>query len=292
MGSADARRNPFLAGLETGRLSALTRLFGGAWPTLEAPHLTAGAASAFPLDACLEHEGLPRSGTGQVALLTGANAARMHGGHFGPWTPVRLRPFVEAESVLARARAAGRTAAFANAYPRWWPGPGGSRRVAAPPLAARGAGVLNRHEDALAAGRAVSSEIVNDVWKERLGFRELPDVTPSEAGTNLAAISAAAHLTLYAHYATDTAGHQRSLAAGLEALERVDAFLGGVLEALAPGMLLLVASDHGNLEDAGAGHTRNPALGLAWGPGHEEAAARLRDIRDVTPFVLEMLEAA
>ena len=232
--------------------------------------------------------GTPRSGTGQVALLTGADAARLHGAHFGPWTPVKLRPTVEETSVLRRAADQGLSVAFANAYPRGWPGPGGSRRIAAPPLAARGAGVLTRHEDELGRGDAVSSEIVNDGWQRYLGHEWLPTIAPEDAGANLATIASGHDLTVYAHYATDTAGHKQSMTAAQASLERVDRFFAGLLCNLTADTLVLVASDHGNIEDVTAGHTRNPALGMAYGPG-SEAATSLTDIREITGFILRTL---
>jgi hypothetical protein len=236
-------------------------------------------------------EGTPQSGTGQVALLTGESAAEIFGRHFGPWTPVRLRPLLSARSVLKRAAGAGRTVAFANAYPRSWPGANGGRRVAGPPLAASAAGVLTRHEEALAAGSAVASEIVNDGWRRHLGLGSLPEVSARQAGVNLARISRDADLTLFAHYATDAAGHARDIDVAIGALARVDAFFEGVLAELSADTLLLVASDHGNLEDVRTGHTRNPSLGIAVGPGAEEAA-RLSDIREVAPRLLELLGVA
>lgn len=191
---------------------------------------------------------------------------------------------MEERSLLRRAVDAGLATAFANAYPRGWPGARGSRRVAAPPLAARGAGLLTRHEEALAAGDAVSSEIVNDGWRRRLGHDRLPEIGPERAGANLAAIAARHDLTLYAHYATDTAGHRSEMAPAVRSLERVDAFFGGLLRELAPDTLLFVASDHGNVEDVRTGHTRNPALGMAYGHG-AEAAAVPADIREVAGFL-------
>lgn len=231
---------------------------------------------------------MPQSGTGQAALLTGANAAALNGGHFGPWTPVALRPLVEERSILRNVVASGGSAAFANAYPRGWPGQRGSRRVAGPPLAARGAGLLVRHEEALGRGDAVSSEIVNDGWQRHLGHDWLPTVEPEQAGANLATIAGTHDLTLYAHYATDTAGHRGGMDGAVAALERVDRFLGGLRAVLDPSVLLLVASDHGNIEDVRAGHTRNPALGIAEGRD-AETAAELRDLRDVAPFVSRFL---
>ncbi len=285
IGEADAERNPFARAV----LPTLLRLTGGSLPTLDHPRAGTPDASAFPLDAALGVEGIPQSGTGQAALLTGENAARLFGRHFGPWTPVRLRPLVEEHSMLNVARSAGRTVAFANAYPRGWPGRDGGRRIAGPPLAARGAGVLDRHEEALGRGEAVSSEIVNDGWRHHLGHDWLPEISEEDAGRNLAAIAAEADLTLYAHYATDTAGHRGGMDGAVAALERVDRFLGGVLANLPADVTLLLASDHGNVEDVTQEHTRNPALGLAAGPGARRLADDLRSIQDVTPAALALL---
>jgi hypothetical protein len=269
-------------------MPTLRELLGGELPTLHSPRAGGPKGRAFPLDATLDVAGTPQSGTGQAALLTGESAAELYGRHFGPWTPVRLRPLVEERSILRRAADAGRSVAFANAYPRGWPGPKGGRRIAGPPLAARGARVLDRHEEALGAGQAVSSEIVNDGWRKHLGHDWLPEVTPTEAGQNLGQISNSADLTLYAHYTTDTVGHRGDLDDAAEALGRVDAFLTGILDALSADTLLLLGSDHGNIEDATAGHTLNPALGVAVGPGSERAAL-LTDLREVAPLVLDLL---
>ena len=224
IGADDTGINPFTCA----RIPTLLDLMGGTLPTLEEPATSGPHGVAFPLVATLGVAGTPQSGTGQAALLTGENAAEIFGRHFGPWTPVRLRPLVEEQSLLRRAVTAGRKVAFANAYPRWWPGPRGSRRIAAPPLAARGAGLLTRHEEALGTGDAVSSEIVNDGWRDELGYDWLPMITEEEAGANLARIADKHDLTLYAHYSTDTAGHRGDMAGGVEALERVDAFLHGL----------------------------------------------------------------
>jgi hypothetical protein len=286
IGVDDPALNPFVRwGAE---LPTLTHMTGDAVPTLRRPRTVGPGGRAFPLDATLDVDGTPQSGTGQVALLTGASAARIFGRHFGPWTPVRLRPLLEASNLLKRAADARRTVAFANAYPRDWPGGSGGRRLAGPPLAARSAGVLTRHEDALAEGAAIASEIVNDGWRLRLGFHALPEVTAREAGTNLARVSDAADLTLFAHYTTDSAGHARDMGAARAALVRLDEFFAGLLAGLASDTLLVVASDHGNLEDVSAGHTRNPALGIAVGPG-ADGAEMVSDIRDVAPWLLDLL---
>src|SRR5690606_31268050 len=133
--------------------------------------------------------------------------------------------------------------------------------------------------------------ITNEAWRAHLD-PDVPMVTPREAGLNLARIAGEADLTLFAHYDTDLAGHRQDLGAGVEALERVDAFLGGVVEGLPTGTLLVVSSDHGNLEDVTTGHTLNPVPVLAFGPGAGEVVARSRAITDVAPALLALLDAA
>jgi phosphopentomutase len=96
-------------------------------------------------------------------------------------------------------------------------------------------------------------------------------------------------MTLYAHYATDTAGHERDIGRARVATERLDRFLAAVIDGLPQDLLLVVASDHGNLEDVTAGHTRNPALGLVAGSGHADLAGALNSLMDVTPTILRHL---
>jgi hypothetical protein len=285
IGLDDAASNPFFRA----RLPSLRTLLGGEMPHLDAPEVETSKASAFPLDALLGVEGLPQSGTGQTALLTGRNAPAIYGRHFGPWVPVRLRPLLKEQNLLSRAQEFGFSCAFANAYPRGFQQSRWARRPAAPPLAAQAAGLLTRHQEELARGRAVSSEIVNTTWRERLALPHLPDVTPREAGANLAAIAAGVRLTFFAHYATDLAGHSRRMKPAVEALERVDAFLGGLIPYLDAGTLLVVASDHGNIEEATTGHTRNPTLGLLVGAGAPTLRKGLESLTDVAQLILDYL---
>jgi hypothetical protein len=290
IGAADAERNPFLRA----RLPTLRRLLGGRLPVADAldaaGRIESAEAIVVAADATLGVPGVPQSGTGQTALLTGRNAAAEYGRHFGPWVPTGLRAMLAAENLLSLAVSSGARAAFANAYPlaSIAADPRIFRRPAAPPLAARAAGVLVRDLPELLRGEAVASSITNERWRERLGG-ELAEVDAAEAGRRLARIAAGAEVTLFAHYDTDYAGHRGGMDGAVAALARVDTFLGGLVEALASDALLVVASDHGNVEEVGGGHTLNPVLVLLAGAGREDVAAEVRDIADVVPAVARRL---
>jgi 2,3-bisphosphoglycerate-independent phosphoglycerate mutase len=289
IGSGDAAFNPFAAA----RLPRLRALLDGRIPVAEDlggdgdGRIVAKGAVLVAADATLGMEGLPQSGTGQTSLLTGRNAAAEYGRHFGPWVPTPVRPMLAAENLLSRAVAAGAAAAFANAYPLAGADPRIFRRPAAPMLAAQAAGALTRGAAELAEGRAVASSITNERWRERLGD-EMPRVTPGEAARTLARIVSESDVTLFAHYDTDYTGHRGELSAAVAALEKVDAFLGALVDALPADALLVVSSDHGNLEDVRGGHTTNPVPLLAAGPGRE-TFAEARSILNVTPAILRLL---
>src|SRR5687768_17734503 len=104
--------------------------------------------------------GVPQSGTGQFTLLTGRNGAHAFGRHYGPYVPTALRQELRETNVMTIARRAGRSVAFANAYPEELFGGSPAEADAAavgplragPPLAALGAGVLTRHTKELHEG--------------------------------------------------------------------------------------------------------------------------------------------
>ncbi len=287
IGAPDPERNPFL----TASLPTLTHLLAGRLPTLSEPLVDGDGCRAFPLDATLGVEGLPQSGTGQIALLSGENAAEIFGRHFGPWAPVRLRPLLLERNVLSRARRAGYNVAFANAYPEGFGQGRRDRRLAATPFLARETGLMVRHAAELARGEAVASEITNSGWRHHLGHTEVPEISPTQAGRNLARLADQADLTFFAHYSTDQAGHKGGMGGAVEALERVDAFLGGVVDALAGDIRVLIASDHGNIEDVTEGHTRNPVLGIILGERPGMDGPTPSSIMDVPSTILALLGA-
>ena len=290
LGDDDASINPFAAAA----LPTLHSLLDGKRVVAStAPHHGSNA-SLVALDATLGLPGLPQSGTGQTTLFTGNNAAQIFGRHFGPWVPTALRDMLAKENVLTRTANAGGSVAFANAYPeevfknRGW---GRDFLRAAPPIAAIGAGVMNRHTPELMRGEAIASEITNDGWRKLLKRTDVPVISAAQAGRNLAAIAAQHQLTLFAHYATDHVGHTGDMEAAVGALQRVDEMLSGLLEAARDDLTIVMTSDHGNLEDIRAEHTVNPAVGLFIGREHHRMSQGAASLLDVAPRILELTNA-
>lgn len=243
------------------------------------------------IDATLGVAGLPQSGTGHTALLTGQNAAVLHGRHQPAYPPVALRPLLAETSLFHQVAALGKTALFANPFsPGYWEAVASRRiRRSASVIAAEGAQVPLRSMDDLREGRAVAWDITNAA--HRAAGIDVPTIAPRQAGINLAAMANDADLVFYENFLSDYAGHGRgSLDVGT-VLAQIDALLGGVLAALRPGDTLLLTSDHGNIESIAApSHTTNPVPLLVVGPG-AHLCATVSDIAGITPAILRVLTA-
>jgi 2,3-bisphosphoglycerate-independent phosphoglycerate mutase len=287
LGPNDPESNPFAHA----RMPVIRELLGGRPLTLDNGGAQTSQASLVPLDATLGVAGLPQSGTGQTTLLTGVNAARHIGTHLGPYPNGPLRELLAAGNIFQAVVADGGTAALANAYPDRYLSrvERGKGRTSAIGRAAREAGLLLRGYAELRRGLAVSGLLTHEHWQS-WGY-ELPDIVPHEAGRRLANLAMGHTLTLFEYFWTDVCGHRADHQESIATLERLDAFLGGVLATLnTENTVLAVVSDHGNIEDwRTRKHTLNPALALLVGAGHTEMAARMRSLVDFAPTVMEYL---
>ena len=77
----------------------------------------------------------------------------------------------------------------------------------------------------------------------------------------------------------------------MRTLALLDRFLAPVCEQAAScGLLLVLTSDHGNIECMGAhNHSLNPVPLAAAGPGADELRASAASITDVTPRLLKLM---
>jgi 2,3-bisphosphoglycerate-independent phosphoglycerate mutase len=288
IGSTDPAINP-IAGA---KLPVLRSLLEGSVFLRGSTRASTRAVELRPVNATLGVPGLPQSGTGQTAIFTGVNAAKIIGRHFGPYPSSELRGVVESRNIFRRVLDLGKKAVFANAFPRQFfeYTRSGTRRLTVTTLSAMASRVRLLDADALGRNEAVSADITRERWAE-LGYPEIPVIPPEVAGTHLAELARQNDFVLFEYWLTDHAGHKQDMKWSLSVLENFDTFLGGVLDSLDHSAVsILMVSDHGNIEDLSVRtHTRNPVPLLVSGPRRAEVAPRIRNLTHVTPAVLALL---
>ena len=85
-------------------------------------------------------------------------------------------------------------------------------------------------------------------------------------------------------------GGEKNKPDAIEALRLVDGFLTGILSVLQDDVLLLVVSDHGNLEDLShTHHTVHQVPTFIIGNARHEFAEGLHNLTHLTPAILRML---
>lgn len=288
LGQPDPAVNPLLRA----RMPHLTDLLDGRQLVLNGGSLETSSATLIPTDANLGIDGAPQSATGQTTLLTGVNAAKELGHHWGPHPNEPLREIISRESIFKKLGAAGGRGAFANAYPERYFAEveRGKRGLSATGLAARAGGLRLRDHDDLRQGQALSAFFDNRGWRNMLGYTDVPDITLRQAGQILASLARQNDFTLFEHYYTDICGHHRDWAQAIQTLESLDEFLGGLLDGFSNDMLLVVTSDHGNIEDLTArGHTLNPVPTLLVGKQRHVLASRITSLTNLTPAILDLV---
>lgn len=289
LGADDPAVNPLAAGA----YPQLERLLDGARLVGATGRHSSAQAELVPADAQLGVRGRPQSATGQAAILTGINAPQRLGEHYGPRPDARVRAILDEGGIFRRLQQAGLAPYFCNAYPeRYFEAVNRGRRLlsAVPYAAVSGGQQLLTHVD-LAEGRALAADFTNEAWRVELGYTDAPVYSPTEAGRQLWRICAPYDFIFFEHWLTDVLGHEQALAQGVAMLQRFDSFLGGLLAAAdLDQTMVIVGSDHGNLEDCSHGkHTENPALTLFFGAQRHSAANRVAALTDLTPVMLDFL---
>ena len=215
------------------------------------------------LDATLGVPGLPQSGTGQACWLTGRDAVRVMGEHFGPHPGPTLQRLLREESLPVRLAQAGARVALGNEYVPAYvqaleSGAGRRNRMGCFPFSFRAAGLALNPPGLPLLGATLGLPYARP-WA---GVPHEETALDALARHGAALARAATEVDLLAldlrfgdllgpAGAPDVPGD--ALGAGRSYLRRVDALLSGLLGA---GVRVVISSDHGNLEDLRTkGHT-------------------------------------
>lgn len=289
LGEDDPSINPLVAG----EYKTLRAFLEGAALVAATGRLSTAQAELIPTDAHMGVSGRPQSATGQAAILTGINAPQRLGEHYGPRPDARVRAVIDEGNLFRRLRERGQKFFFCNAYPQGYFAAvkRGKRLLSAVPYAATSAGQALLDADDLRAARAIAADFTNRGWREHLGYTDTPVYTPEEGGALVWQLAQPYDFLFFEHWYSDELGHHQELARAVANFEVFDRFLGGLLAAAdLAETLVIVASDHGNVEDCSHGkHTENPALTLLFGAERGTAAARIHKLTDFAPVVMDFL---
>lgn len=246
-------------------------------------------ASLLAIDAAVGVSGLPQSASGQAILLTGKNIPAELGYHYGPKPNPEVAAYLKEDTLFSNLAKAGRKTALLNAYPpRYFDGiDSGKRLYSSIPLAVTNAGIpLFRHDD-LFAGNALSADFTGEGWRTILGFIDAPVMSAEEAGQKLAVVAKQYDFSLFEYWASDYAGHGQEMDTAIRLMETFDGVLGGLVEEWNDG-LILVTSDHGNMEDLSTRrHTDAPVPALVIGDktAREEFTRDMKSLTDIAPAI-------
>jgi hypothetical protein len=283
--------NPELNPFARAAMPQLQGLLGGHKLLGDSAPFIGARATLLALDASLGVQGLPQSATGQAVLLTGVNVPARIGEHYGPKPNAAVVEHIRQGNIFSVLKAKGKSVGFLNAYPpRYFHAIESGRRLySSIPLAATFAGVPLLRKDDLFAGRALSADFTATAWANMLGFPDAPVLTPGQAGQRLGHLGGQYHFSLFEYWATDYAGHRQDMRWAVEQLEAFDGVLGGLIGSWdADEGLVLITSDHGNMEDLSTRRHTEAAVPLVLiGSSTARAAfsSGLTDLTGIAPAI-------
>jgi hypothetical protein len=285
IGKDDKEFNPFFKyGFNT-----FEKIFG-AVPSLENPVLEKKEKYLFPVDANLGVEGLPQSGTGQVSIFCGINAAKFVGKHYGPFPYSTTIPIIAEQNIFKYYKDIDKKAYFANAYPKLFFDyiKSGKSRLSTTSLSCKLTGIRLNEVSDVRQGKALTAEITNERWNTKLNYK-LKVITPRTAAKKLLRIASQNHFTLYEFFLTDHLGHGRIKDEFDKIYQNLDEFLFTIIIELNTNELtLIICSDHGNFEDLSVKtHTNNPALTISAGKNAKELFLSIKDLTDIKKSIIK-----
>jgi len=286
LGENNPNTNPFARA----KMPNLNRLLDGRSLLKDAVPFDGERATLLSVNPAVGVSGLPQSATGQAILMTGINIPAELGYHYGPKPNPAVAAYLKEATLFSRFAKEGKMAALLNAYPpRYFDGiDSGKRLYSSIPLSVINAGLpLFRHDD-LFAGRALSADFTGEGWRTMLGFLDAPVMEAHQAGGKLAALAGEYDFSLFEYWASDYAGHKQEMDNAIRLMESFDGVLGGLVEAWDEDGLILITSDHGNMEDLSTRkHTDAdvPALVAGNKTAREEFTREIKDLTDIAPAI-------
>lgn len=245
-----------------------------------------------PIDCSLGVKGLPQSATGQTALFTGKNAAQILGRHVSAFPNQKLRTILAEHSLFQKIVDAGKTISFSNAYlPIFFErGPEALLKyLSVTSILNWKAGLKFHNLDDLRNGKCIYHDLTNQEIIKK-GF-DIPQFQVEKAGHILADISKNHDFVLYEYFKTDRAGHEQDLDEANNLLAQLEQLVLAIISKIdLSETLLILTSDHGNIEDISIKHhTKNSVPLMAWGNHKKEMLSGVESILHVGQNIFNLL---
>jgi len=289
LGNDDPDTNPFAAA----HTPVLDSLASGQRWLRSTGRVNSGRASFAPADPRMGVPGRPQSASGQAAILTGRNVPALIGEHYGPRPNPPIRAIIKEDNLFKQVVARGEPAALLEAYPpRFHEALSSGKRIPSSYQdAALQAGLTLFDENDVQNGDALAVDWTGAAWREHLGYTNSPLYTPEEGGRRMVEIARRYRFSFFSHWLTDQAGHRGTLADGVALLELFDGVMAGALDAWDDEEgLIVITSDHGNLEDLShTKHTENDVPLVAIGRGAAEFTTGVNTLADIASMVNTVL---
>ncbi len=246
-------------------------------------------------DCTLGCPGLPQSATGQTSLWTGINGANAMGRHMTGFPGPTLAKIIKEFSMIKKICESGRKATLLNAYSKMY-----LERIEKKPRLAsasthvqRASGQPLKTLEDLENNQAMYMDITHEfmhAFFPNLSSR-FPIMDPVKRGEDIVKMSRSYDLVIYEYFLSDKAGHNQSWEQSQKIIETLEKFLSGIVSEMnTEEELLLITSDHGNLEDLSTKtHTLNPVPTFGYGLRSDECLKDINRLTDIPVSIYKML---
>jgi len=244
--------------------------------------------SKYAIDAQMGVPGLPQSATGHTTLYTGINAPKLLGKHLTGFPNKELRGILKNYSVFVQLQNKGFTCKFMNAFrPVFFTTPEifANLHMSATTEMNRYAGYEFSGFKDIKNENALYHDYSNKENIEK-GF-DLPLFTADKAAEIFVQEIDKFDLILFEYFLTDFAGHAQNLNRSIDEINKVENLILAILHKMdLETTVLVVVSDHGNIEDVRTkSHTYNPAFLGIWDQELSNEPHDFRSLKDLFPYI-------
>lgn len=291
LGEDNPETNPFTLA----NMPYMESMLGGKKMTASAAPFESDLLSLKAIDPNLGVKGLPQSATGQAVLLTGINIPTELGYHYGPKPNPEVAQYLYGQTIFSQTVHAGKKAALLNAYPpRYFDGiDSGKRLYSSIPLAVTNANLPLFTDQDYFSGNALAADFTGEGWHSFLSITDAPLFESEAAGEELARLAKRYDLSFFEYWASDYAGHKQDMPWAVKQLETFDGVLNGLLANWDMASdLILLTSDHGNMENLGTRkHTAAQVPLLLFGDKKiRDAFANVSDLTGIAPTINTLIQ--